>query len=47
YFIADFLIYLFFRETRFIFYMGLSSVVLFFINPRENIKRINYTLSCR
>ncbi|EKA4521594.1 oligosaccharide flippase family protein [Vibrio cholerae] len=47
YFIADFLIYLFFKKTRFIFYMESSSIFIFFTSPRENIKRINYIISRR
>ncbi|EII3729071.1 oligosaccharide flippase family protein, partial [Vibrio cholerae] len=47
YFIADFLIYLFFKKTRFIFYMEFSSIFIFFTSPRENIKRINYIISRR
>ncbi|EOE2083503.1 oligosaccharide flippase family protein [Vibrio cholerae] len=47
YFIADFLIYLFFKKTRFIFYMEFSSIFIFFTSPRENIKRINYIINRR
>lgn len=47
YFVADFIIYLGFKETRPMFYIGARSILYFFIKPYENIKSISYTIGCR
>ncbi len=47
YFIADLMVYFVFRKTRFLFYIGVKTILLFFTNPREVFSRIIYTLSYR
>ena len=47
YFVADFIIYLGFKETRPMFYIGARSILYFFIKPYKNIKSISYTIGCR
>lgn len=47
YFIADFLIYLFFRDTRTLFFIISKAVVGLFLQPRLSFKNINYVISSR